>query len=185
MSDFSAYLDAKCNAIKKYDVLSYCGEEDLLAHYLLNYDAKGKRHIIGLKDGEYNSVMVGEGEWKDFVESEIYKKTKAANAVSYYWDHLVQKTCQNALNQTLGGNSNPFRGQSAICEMAKEPRFVRRELSKGCLKRFTIFRKHLVCSAICHLCRLFLLAPDTFTCRSHMINHSIMNVNIGPLGKVC
>jgi len=45
------------------------------------------------------------------------------------WDNLLQYTTQNALDQTLKGNSNIFKGESAICEMAKEPRFFRRTLS--------------------------------------------------------
>ena len=36
--DLSSYLDAKLEAIRRYDGLMYCGEEDLLAHYFLNFD---------------------------------------------------------------------------------------------------------------------------------------------------
>jgi hypothetical protein len=46
------------------------------------------------------------------------------------WDELIQKTATNALNGVLGGNSNVFLGQSAIHEMAKEPRMSRRALAQ-------------------------------------------------------
>jgi hypothetical protein len=46
------------------------------------------------------------------------------------WDRLIQKTGQNVLNGTIGGNSDVFLGQSAIHEMAKEPRLARRALAE-------------------------------------------------------
>jgi hypothetical protein len=127
--DFSSYLNAKIEAIKSLDCLLYCGEEDLLAHYYLNFDNSKKKHFIGISQENYNCLMIGEGEWKDFKELEIYKNKKLADKVSYLWDEIIQKTCQNALDGTLLGNSNLLKGKSAIHEMAKEPRFVRRALS--------------------------------------------------------
>jgi len=127
--DFTSYLDEKVNAIRTYDMLSYCGEEDLLAHYFLNFDESLNKHFIGATEKDVNAIMIGEGEWKDFIELEIYKRKKVADKVSYHWDKLIQITCQNTLNGTIGGTS-PLRGRSAIHEMAKEPRFHRRELSE-------------------------------------------------------
>lgn len=130
VNDFSAYLDEKVRAAVAFDYLSYCGEEDLLGHYLLNYDAVTKRHVIGPKeDARVNGVMIGEGEWHDFVQTDVYKNTKDEDRISYFWDELIQRTCQNSLDGTLGGNSNILRGESAIYEMVKEPRFIRRALS--------------------------------------------------------
>ncbi|MGZ4869070.1 MAG: YecA family protein [Halobacteriota archaeon] len=129
ISDFSNYLDEKLRAIARFDSLIYCGEEDLLGYYLLNYDEKTKQHIIGTKHNEVNSVMVGEGEWHDFINTDLYKNTKNEDRISYFWDELIQRTCQNALDGTLGGNSDLHRGQSAIFEMVKEPRFIRRALA--------------------------------------------------------
>ena len=129
VSDFSNYLDEKLRAVAKFDSLLYCGEEDLLGHYLLNYDEETKRHIIGTNRDDVNSVMIGEGEWNDFIKTDLYKNTKEEDRISYFWDELIQRTCQNALNGTLGGNSDILRGQSAIFEMVKEPRFVRRALA--------------------------------------------------------
>lgn len=132
--DFSRFLDAKIEAISELQSLSYCGEEDLLAHYFLNYDETEKRYFIGSKDKSIDGVLIGEGEWKDFIELDSYKNKKAADEVSYFWDELIQKTCQNALNGTLLGDGDIFHGRSAIHEMAKEPRFVRRALSKKMLE---------------------------------------------------
>jgi hypothetical protein len=128
ISDFSRYLDEKVRAINRFDILSYCGEEDLLGHYLLNFDQKTNAHVIG-PDEPIAGVMIGEGEWHGFVQSALYQNTKRENEISYFWDELIQRTCQNQLDGTLGGNSELLQGQSAIFEMVKEPRFARRALS--------------------------------------------------------
>jgi hypothetical protein len=129
--DFTAYIVAKEEAITRFDTLMYCGEEDLLCHYFHQFDEKRNRHYIGPKDKKTNGVVVEEGIWWSFIESDTYKRRREANEVSYLWDRLLQITCQNALDQVLGGNSNLFAGQSAIYEMAMEPRFSRRALSEG------------------------------------------------------
>ena len=129
VSDFASYLREKVRAISTLNYLSYCGEEDLLCHYLLNYDNTTKRHVIGSTKQEVTGVMIGEGEWRGFYQSELYKNTKKEDRISYFWDELIQRTCQNSLDGTLGGNSDILRGQSAIYEMVKEPRFIRRSLA--------------------------------------------------------
>lgn len=131
--DFSVFLDAKIEAIRNLDLLAYCGEEDLLAHYFLNYDETKKRYFIGTKDSGVNGVIIGEGEWRDFIKLDSYKNKKKADQISYFWDKLIQKTCQNALDGTLLGDADLLRGRSALHEMAKEPRFVRRALSQKML----------------------------------------------------
>ncbi len=127
--DFSSYLDAKIDAINSFDGLVYCGEEDLLGHYFSNFDDSKKCHIIGPREKKFSLVAIGEGEWKSFINLDIYKNKKLADKESYLWDELIQKTCQNTLDGTLLGNDSPLRGESAIHEMAKEPRFSRRALS--------------------------------------------------------
>lgn len=128
--DFDAYLTAKERAIAKYDCLTYCGEEDLIAHYFLNYDDAANAYFIGVKGESYNFIMIGEGEWRDFQKSDPYRRKKQADRISYLWDNVIQRTCQNALNGTLMGDANVFKAQSAIHEMAKELRLSRRAISQ-------------------------------------------------------
>ena len=135
--DFTAYLDAKLAAIQRH-ALSYCGEEDVIAHYFLNFDKKKNRHMIGTLDA-FDMVHIGEGEWFDFERSEPYARRKAANQTSYFWDRLLQITSNNALKGVLGGNSKPFHGRSALHFMAMEPRFSRRGLSDFMLKSIRNF----------------------------------------------
>lgn len=137
--DFTAYLDAKVNAIKEYEFLTYCGEEDLLANYFLNYDDETDKHFIGIKKGSFNGLMIGEGEWKDFIQLKPYKRKKEADKKSYLWDEIIQRTAQNALDNRMVGNSTPLRGKSAIHEMAREPRVSRRFLSKKIIESIRNF----------------------------------------------
>ncbi len=117
----------------------YCGEEDLLAHYFSNFDESQSKHFIGTSEKDINFVTIAEGEWKGFIEEEIYKNKKSIDRVSYFWDELIQKTCKNALDGTLIGNSTPLAGRSAIHEMAKEPRFTRRALSEHMIEAISNF----------------------------------------------
>lgn len=137
--DFMAYLSVKEQAIRKYDSVFYCGEEDLLAHYYMNYDESKNSYSIGVADENINGIFIEEGEWQSFTNSESYKRRKESNKVSELWDGILQRTCDNALKGTLIGNANLFSGQSAIHEMAKEPRFSRRGLSEhmiSCIRNF-------------------------------------------------
>jgi hypothetical protein len=67
----------------------------------------------------------------DFIASEPYKRKKEADKDSYLWDELLQRTAQNALDGVLLGDGDVFTSQSAIFEMAKEPRFARREFARA------------------------------------------------------
>lgn len=127
--DFSEYLLQKEKALQHYDSIIYCGEEDLLANYFQNFDKETQKHYIGTDDLSTTNIFISQGAWNSFVQSDIYKNRNEANKVSILWDNLLQYTTQNALDETLQGNSNLFIGESAVHEMAKEPRFFRRTLS--------------------------------------------------------
>jgi hypothetical protein len=142
--DLSTYFGEKHAAIQKVDQFSYCGEEDLVAHYLLNFDTENNRHRIGPNDSEtYNFVMIGEGEWRDFVSSDRYRRRAEANEISAVWDDLLQRTCDNYVNRTIGGNANLLRGKSAVHEMAREPRLSRRALSEFMIAAIRNFPEEL------------------------------------------
>ena len=152
VQDLLSYFEAKEEAIKKYTYLSYCGEEDLLSMYLTNFDKEEKKHYIGTKDETINGVGMEEGFWEDFLKSGAYKRQKEANKVSYLWDRLLQKTLQNALDGTLKHDGDVFKDESAMIEMAKEPRFSRRIISgamQNAIDRFPTdtneLRRHLGC----------------------------------------
>lgn len=88
---------------------------------------------------EYNFLHIGEGEWKNFLEFEPYKRKKREDEISYLWDEVIQRTCQNALDGRLLGNSNLWAGKSPVHEMAREPRFSRRALSRAMISAIRNF----------------------------------------------
>lgn len=106
--DLSAYLTAKTNAVQKYKGLTYCAEEDLLAHYYLNFDESNNQHFIGIKDAGVDFLHVAEGDWSEFVKRNEYIQKKKKDEVSYYWDYLIQKTSGHALSGTLLGKRDGF-----------------------------------------------------------------------------
>jgi hypothetical protein len=55
-TDFAWYLDAKIEAVRSLDMLLYCGEEDLLAHYYANFDEVRNQHFIGTNEKDINGV---------------------------------------------------------------------------------------------------------------------------------
>ncbi|MGE0224307.1 MAG: hypothetical protein AB7F35_26970 [Acetobacteraceae bacterium] len=126
VKDLSDYLDAKLEAISKLDLLVYCGEEDLLAHYWRNKDVRTGRHFIGASGEKSAGLLVTEGHWDELVQLSEYKSTKRANEISYYWDDLINRTCDHWLNGRLLGDADLLSRPNAILEMAKEPRFMRR-----------------------------------------------------------
>jgi hypothetical protein len=137
IADLSAYFVEKDRAIKAF-ALVYAGEEDLLAHYFLNHDEITKSYCIGPRGQTYDFLMIGEGEWKDFLALPQYASRKEANKPSYLWDDLIQRTAQHTLDGTGWGNTGPFT-PSAIHEMAKEPRLARRGIAVGLINSINSF----------------------------------------------
>jgi hypothetical protein len=136
--DFSTYLDEKEKAIKHLDILTYCGEEDLLTAYF-KYGLGDDYSILNTEGKEEKGIGVKEGSWKYLVESSQYRTRKEDNKISYFWDSIVQEACQNGLDGSLSGNSDIFSCQNAVFEMAKEPRLFRRALSEhmiNAIKKF-------------------------------------------------
>ena len=136
--DFVSYITEKENAIAKHDMLLYCGEEDLIAHYFLNFDSRRNQYCIGVDDQSVNALMIEEGEWKGFVDGGYQQRRRSENRDSYLWDELIQRTYQNALDGTAGGASL-WDGKDALHEMAREPRLARRALAGRMLQSIRSF----------------------------------------------
>ncbi len=128
--DLLSYFEAKEEAIKKYGFISHCGEQDMIAHYLCNFDEESKKNYIGEKDANDMALVIDQGLWEDFIENDYYKKIKEENSKSYFWDELLQNWSQHALDKELMGG-DVFNDKSAMIEMAKESRFLRGEISKA------------------------------------------------------
>lgn len=139
VTDLTWYLQAKTAAIQRYDAIFYCGEEDLLANYYLNYNDSMNRHFIGTTEPGVTGIAVAEGEWQALLTRHEYIEKKKADRRSYFWDALLHKSGENALAGEMIGDADVFAGNSPFREMAKEPRFFRRALSDGMLRAIEQF----------------------------------------------
>ena len=136
--DFAGFIEEKERAIRRYNWFGYCGEEDLLAHYLMNYNKHRKCYRIATDDASVNSVMIEEGCWTDFVKSGLQRRRHEANLQSYFWDELIQRTYQNTLDGVATGDSTWDRS-NPLNEMACEPRLSRRALADHMIKAIREF----------------------------------------------
>ncbi|MFT2094809.1 hypothetical protein ACMS1Z_08985 [Acidiphilium multivorum] len=139
IKDFSDYLNAKIDAISLFNLLCYCGEEDLLAHYLQNTNPQTNKHFIGSPDPTFDAIIIAEGAWQDLIARQWYVETQSANKRSYLWDRIIKNACDHWLGGTLLGDGHPLNEHGAIFEMAKEPRFMRREAVDTMLRAINAF----------------------------------------------
>ena len=128
LSDISQYFQTKEKLIDKLSALAYCGEEDLLGNYLQKYKEFSNLDVSLPKD--VGAIFVEEGGWQKVIKSFAYKSWKKSLNVSYHWDNLLQLASEYALNDQLEGSGLVFQGKSALYEMAKEPRNMRKILSQ-------------------------------------------------------
>jgi len=69
LKDFVTYLEEKEIFIRKSNsIISYTDEEDLLYHYVLNFDDKTKRHTFLSRSEykkDYDTISFMEEDWGD------------------------------------------------------------------------------------------------------------------------
>ncbi len=138
VSDFTDYIIEKERVFQNMKFMTYSGEEDLLAQYLINFDDKTNKHYI-IENDEIDGLIIPEGTWQTYIKSESYKAKIEANKISHLWDSLIQHVGEHALNGRLTGNANIFSTKSPIHEMAKEPRTMRRTISNRLYHAFNKF----------------------------------------------
>ena len=139
VADFTNYLSAKEQIIKKFNSVFYIGEEDLLAHYLANYNKITGRYEIDKTSQDTEIVFIKEGQWIRFSTSKEYKWKCEANSVSVFWDRMLKKSGQNTLEGRMFGNKQMYERDNPLMEMAAEPRISRRTLSEGFTRAMKAF----------------------------------------------
>ncbi len=130
--DFTSFIVEKETTIKRCDYLLYFGEHELLGKYFLSHDKDQNRYRIG-PENPGCLITILDGHWNHLVELREYKNRKKANGISYLWDAIIQRTYQKALDGDLYGNTELRKATGPLCEMAREPRFIRRMLSEQLL----------------------------------------------------
>ena len=131
ISDFVLYLEKKEKIIRSLDMVTYAGEEELLAFYFQNLDNEGFHDFI-IEDS-YNAFGLEEGFWEEFSKSEKRKKQLKANQISYGWDKLIETFSSHALNATqyYTNHLKLSDTEKGLRIMAREGRTQRRMIMKG------------------------------------------------------
>jgi hypothetical protein len=117
ITDFTNYLEAKQKFLEKSNtLLPY--ETDFLALYIqtgLHFEHNEKM------------LLVGEGLWEAYIDSEDYKKWQTDIEVSYFWDIMIQSLY---INHVKPGITSQKRNdiERAIRLINLEPRINRLEL---------------------------------------------------------
>jgi len=156
ISDFTDYLKAKEALLKqknKFVILG--GEEELLAAYLIE-----NRSFENLEKA--SNVLITQGLWEDFINSQEYVRKKKEDEISYAWDSII-----NIIHTTSPKYEEVAR------ELARPNRFDRRILSKTYYEaRMTadsdntrpIFRRMATLNKFTYC---FLFADDKIVTRKH------------------
>jgi SEC-C motif len=134
ISDFVAYLSKRADLLRSQIKIRATGEEQLLAIYLRNLNARNEHDFIfPTNPGEPpNQIFVLEGHWEDFQNSRERIAQLQRDKISYLWDSLIEKFNIHALKGdqyfvTSGGIKDT---EKVLHFMASEPRWKRSHYSR-------------------------------------------------------
>lgn len=121
ISDFANYVRAKESMIKQdKQLIILGGEEELLALYLGN-----NRSFDRLKDA--TCVVIDQGSWEKFCNSQQYREKKRHDEISYGWDDIIARTHEASPEYEIVAR-----------ELARPNRFERRCLGKAYFEAYMI-----------------------------------------------
>ncbi|MDD4891919.1 MAG: SEC-C metal-binding domain-containing protein, partial [Phycisphaerae bacterium] len=106
-------------------------ESELLSAYLTHVDANGQHHFPPPPENAQWGVW--EGQWNGLTKNPNYLAKKAADKVSYLWDHIIEEFTQHTLNGTHEFTTckSLDESESGYRILAAESRFSRRRLSNA------------------------------------------------------
>jgi len=140
--DFVQYIKSREDFIRSGRLAMAAGEEELLAHYLQVPTDAFDRHHFGLadlpSDFDDHLISIPNGQYQGLVNSSEYSRKKAADKVSYAWDHLIDNFIQHVLAGTsveiLDTQPTVPLAERGLRLMAAEPRIYRRVLGQSFLE---------------------------------------------------
>ncbi|MEZ5984937.1 MAG: hypothetical protein R3B94_03190 [Hyphomonas sp.] len=133
ISDFANYLQKKEEFIRSGLLARACGEEDLLAYYMVQTKEDGSHVFVPQNDGGGagdQPITIDCSHYPTLLKNPQYRAKKDADQISYLWDGLIT----NFTEHMLGGTSQVPDGveydlrnsEKAIRYMALEDRLHRR-----------------------------------------------------------
>jgi len=150
VNDFTNYLRAKETLIKSdKQLIILGGEEGLLAFYLMN-----NKSFDRLK--EATNVLLDQGSWEKFRNSQEYREKKKQDRISYGWDSIINRVHEASPEYEVVAR-----------ELARSSRFERRVLSKAYFDAYVLADKDKIHNLLRRTFTLngvtycFLFADDT------------------------
>ncbi|NHA14139.1 hypothetical protein [Thioalkalivibrio sp. XN279] len=139
--DMTEYLRRKERLIRRGQLISAAGEEELVAYYTTHMSGD-ERHDFTTPDGtdlqDSDFIAIEEGTYDHISSHPQYLAKKNADQVSYVWDRLIEHFTRTMLDGTvLTGDESDFdlnTYEAGIRHMALVPRFLRRVLGQAFLE---------------------------------------------------
>ncbi len=135
ITDFTNYLSKRRLLIQNDGLLAANGEEDLLAIYFKDLNAEGEHDFVTSEGNSLTgqrTLVVEGGSYQALRKRGEYKRKKAADKISYVWDHLIESFAKNVIADTayvvrgFEGYHEPSKRELALREMALVSRLERR-----------------------------------------------------------
>lgn len=100
ITDLTGYLSKKARLVEGNHLIGAHGEEDLLALYLKDINNQGEHDFVvssGIPLGPNDKIVVEGGSYDAFRRRGEYRRKKAADKVSYFWDRLIEQFAKHIL----------------------------------------------------------------------------------------
>ncbi|MDB5137147.1 MAG: hypothetical protein JWP37_3750 [Mucilaginibacter sp.] len=132
IADFTHYLTKREQLLRGVKIIYSPGEEELLAFYLRHLN-DADEHDFALPETDADAYVFDEGTWTAFENDPQRQRQIAADNISYFWDHLIEKFSFHTINDSQyyvseGGYSD---GEKLIRILAQERRLSRRALAES------------------------------------------------------
>tara|TARA_R110001599_G_scaffold117812_2_gene286411 strand:- start:1280 stop:2452 length:1173 start_codon:yes stop_codon:yes gene_type:complete len=134
ISDFIEYLTKK-EALFYTEGVSCIvpGEEELIAMYLSHFDYMKNEHYFPNVPQDA-LLILGEGDWKNLINSNAYESRREVNAISYLWDNLIEFHSQHIIHGSaisFADETSDINNEHLMRIMASENRLTRRSLGEA------------------------------------------------------
>ena len=130
--DFTDYLTKRAAFARSGRLRSAAGEHDLLAHYAVRVNEEGDHDFVEATGTGGAPLNVEPGLYWSFENDRRYIQRKQADAISYFWDRLIESFTSNLIDGTSvvpEGHDYDLKTQElGVRYMALQRRVVRRGL---------------------------------------------------------
>lgn len=133
ITDFVEFLSEIEKLMEKAKIMfSGGGLEDLLAVYLQN------NYSFPTDIDEAELIIIDDTIFKDFIDSDNYKKIQEEYKISYFWDNLIDQYSKDLLENGMFdfSTNKPTDNQLALIQMVLQPRPYRASLSAALIEIF-------------------------------------------------